>query len=190
MTDISITHLEHKLADIFISAKPDHLSGSTAVRELLDHGLQQLDLTDTLDDSQLPYCLTPSNRHVSFSHSSKRVAIAIAKQNGHRLGIDVEDNMVSMQVAQRFFSPTEAVWLDTLTSDQQASACQMLWMAKEAIIKANSGKLLSGLTFNLLNHLDEPSDILEDNSSLTLELSATSLLILNTTHRFALCVHT
>lgn len=129
--------------------KPVQLTGSQAVRQLLAHVLTQQQLDDTLNETQLPYRLQPSQQLVSFSHSNKHIAVAFGKVA--TLGIDIEDNMVSMQVAQRFFHTDEVVWLGSLPPPQQALACNKIWTIKEALIKTKQPtKLIHGLKTNTL----------------------------------------
>lgn len=141
----SVSHHELGEAHVFTAQKTLKQNGSQAVRSLLAHALEALNINDTLSNNQHPYRLTQSNRLVSFSHSTQCVAVALAKTNLSGLGVDVEDNAVSMAVARRFFAAKEVVWLESLVPEKQAQICKWLWMAKEAHIKASQGTLIQGL---------------------------------------------
>lgn len=136
---------------MFVAKKDHALTGSQSVRLLLQHALIQLHCTDTLNDSTLPYVLEPSNNLVSFSHSTQHVAVAIGKQSLNGLGIDLEDKPIPMTVVKRFFSATEHAWLTQQPTRTQAHYARILWMTKEAYIKATTGSLLNGLGVDLLS---------------------------------------
>ncbi|MGP1666079.1 MAG: 4'-phosphopantetheinyl transferase family protein [Rhodanobacter sp.] len=82
----------------------------------------------------------------NWSHSGEHAIIAIAR--GLTPGIDVERRRPrtrALELAQRFFSDSEAAALAALPSDQRSAAFLELWTAKEAVLKA----LGRGIAFGL-----------------------------------------
>lgn len=161
-----------------------HLSnqGSLACRRLL----QQLffanasDFNAHFDETHFPYRLTlPKNfenfspqvmnfrqntlsdaakmadsYYVSFSHSQNHMVILLS--NHAKLGVDIEDKLVSQRVSQRYFLPHEIDWVQSLPSAEQAMGRKLLWTLKESLIKAQNSKnsqLMTGLKINLFDYL-------------------------------------
>jgi 4'-phosphopantetheinyl transferase len=92
-----------------------------------------------------PSLLVANNEPVGFnlSHSQKLALIAVT-QNCH-VGVDLEyirSDFPCQQIAEKFFSPTEAATLRSLPLDLQTAAFFTCWTRKEAFIKA-TGKGLS-----------------------------------------------
>lgn len=184
------TYIDLPKLHLAISKKEKRTSDHAAVRELCRLLLKRLNWDDSVDETSLPYRLTHAKNMVSYSHSNQRVAVVIAKNNAAThdlvgLGVDVEDNDVSMKVAKRFFAPSEVEWLETLESSKKQQATNLLWMAKEAYIKANNGKLLSGLKLDLADFTAE-----FDTPELTINLNNSTQLMINTKVNFALCTTT
>lgn len=69
----------------------------------------------------------------SLSHSGDWVICAVGSQP---LGADVELPRCTMQMARRFFHPSEVKYLETLSALKQKIALCRLWTAKEAFLKA------------------------------------------------------
>ncbi|CAH2603602.1 4'-phosphopantetheinyl transferase [Rhodovastum atsumiense] len=86
---------------------------------------------------------------VSFnlSHTTGLVGIALAPVAGLALGFDLEPRArrAPLEVARRFFTATEAEWLEALPEAEQGEGFFRLWTLKEAFVKA-TGK---GLTQDL-----------------------------------------
>ena len=73
----------------------------------------------------------------SLSHTHGVVACAVSR--GLDVGIDVEsiDRIVdAMEVARRFFSPSEVAMLDACAEGERATRFVELWTLKEAYVKA------------------------------------------------------
>lgn len=99
-----------------------------------------------LVENNYPYRLLPFNYYICFTHSSNKIACAIHTKKP--IGIDLETNPVSMQVAQRYYTLEEKEWLAQLDNNRLSQARKLLWLLKEASIKqteANNANLLSGL---------------------------------------------
>lgn len=164
----------------------DGFTASAQVRQLLKMGLAKLGIYDELDDSQFPYRLKESQRMLCFSHSSERVCVVLAKQPAKwqgafdiggmsGIGIDTEQRAVSLAVARRFFAKSEIAFLNTLASTQQRQVCQLLWMVKEAHIKAVQTTLTKGLAVNM-------ADFFALDKLLTLHQCTADVTPLNTAH--------
>ena len=91
---------------------------------------------------------------VNISHAGEYVACGIA--DGGEIGVDLEVVDVrrhAPKVARRFFGEAEADWLDT----QPADRFFMLWVLKEAYVKALGKGIFEGL--NGLQCIVEPPHI-------------------------------
>lgn len=150
---MQVFQTEYSGIHLRIENRKQHVSGSVAVRASCNTLLKKLNWDDSVDEHTHPYTLRNSKHLVSFSHTSERVAVAISSKKITGLGIDVEDNHVSMSVAKRFYSKNEVKWLESLSTEEKQHATRLLWMAKEAYIKANNGKLLSGLKIDLSDYI-------------------------------------
>lgn len=116
------------------------------VRLLLKSLLTQLNITDTLDDSQFPYQLTDNKYYVCFSHSANKVAVSIS--SSHPVGIDIETQDIAWGVAQRYYHSAELTLLTKLSIDQRIVISKWLWQLKESFIKIYQYKLAQGLGIN------------------------------------------
>jgi 4'-phosphopantetheinyl transferase len=93
------------------------------------------------------------NVHFNLSHSSALAFYAIAF--GRKVGVDIEQiraDLPDLEIADRFFSPSEVAILRGLAPDRRREAFFRFWTLKEAYLKA-TGK---GLTFGL-NQVDVSS---------------------------------
>lgn len=82
----------------------------------------------------------------NWSHSHDQALIAIAR--GVSPGVDLErlrPHPKALPIAQRYFSPEEARWLEAMPETARDRAFLELWTAKEAVLKA----LGRGLAFGL-----------------------------------------
>ncbi len=78
-------------------------------------------------------------RGLAFNLSHTRGLIALAVTRGRELGVDVENitaRTVSLDVAERFFSPTEVAELSCVAPDRQQDRFFEYWTLKESYIKA------------------------------------------------------
>ncbi len=131
------------------------LTGSEACRLLLIQLQHHVNIAGNLCDNQFPYQLIQeslSTYFVSFSHSSRQVAVLLSKSA--KLGVDIENKIIRQTVAERFFSHDELTWLQTIEHKQQATAMKLLWTLKESHVKQQSSshsRLLTSLKFNLLS---------------------------------------
>lgn len=83
---------------------------------------------------------------VSWSHSGGGLLMALA--HGLRVGCDLEwmrPRLHSLELAQRFFHPREAAWLEALPALLRERVFVRLWCAKEAVLKAHGRGIAFGL---------------------------------------------
>ncbi|AMT97124.1 hypothetical protein A3K91_1522 [Psychrobacter alimentarius] len=133
------------------------------VRLLLKKLLNELNISDSLDESGFPYRLSNNGYYVCFSHTSSanknnvsersaltlnetlksHVAVIVSR---HRpVGIDVESHHVKWRVAQRFYSTDELTALESLPISQRDNLAKLLWQIKESFIKIHQYTLAQGL---------------------------------------------
>ena len=95
---------------------------------------------------------------LSFNLSHTRGLIALAVTRGRELGVDVENiatRSVSLDVAERFFSPTEVSELAGVAADRQQDRFFEYWTLKESYIKARGMGLslpLDRFSFSFPHH--------------------------------------
>lgn len=155
------------------------------VRLLLQQLLDQLEINDALDESAFPYRLMDNNHYVCFSHTgsknkndlnnhsdqathqpiNNKVAVIISRDRP--VGIDIENNNVAWQVAQRFYSANEIDAIQALPMIQRDAITKLLWQIKESFIKIHQYTLAQGLgkdydylIAGLLNAIKEPSPLM------------------------------
>ena len=93
----------------------------------------------TTDDGK-PVCV--DGPAVSITHTNDRVACSIVSDGEIGIDMEVVDAGRDMDgVAKKFFSDEESEWLDT----QPENRFYMLWVLKEAYIKALGRSIFSGL---------------------------------------------
>lgn len=83
--------------------------------------------------------------HVSLSHTSGAVAVALA---AHPVGIDIEPVACArdpLRLAARCFAPEEAAALRDMAPSARPRAFARLWTAKEAMLKATGVPLSAAL---------------------------------------------
>ena len=91
-----------------------------------------------------PYAPALAGFDFNLSHARDHALIAVAR--GQPLGVDLERidrKLDAHDLAQRFFSRSEAEALDALPETQRAIAFLRLWTCKEAVLKA----LGAGISF-------------------------------------------
>ena len=133
------------------------------VRLLLQQLLDQLEMNDALEESTFPYRLIDNNHYVCFSHTgsknkndginhasqttnqplNNKVAVIISRDRP--VGIDIENNDVAWQVAQRFYSVNEIDAIQALPMIQRNIITKLLWQIKESFIKIHQYTLAQGL---------------------------------------------
>lgn len=87
-----------------------------------------------------------ADRAISWSHSGH--ALLVAMGPARELGVDVEqyrERPRMMEIAQRFFHPSELGWLRAQDDAARTDAFVRLWCIKEAVLKAHG----QGVSFGL-----------------------------------------
>lgn len=81
--------------------------------------------------------LQPPSLQFNISHSDNLAVYAFTRTG--EIGVDIEKIQVDqkLDVAERFFSPSEILALTSQAATEQAATFYRLWSRKEAIIKAN-----------------------------------------------------
>jgi len=85
-----------------------------------------------------PVLAGDSGLQFNLSHTEGATALAITRN--HRVGIDVERirrNTDALELAARFFSPREVLWLRSQPASDHIPSFFSCWTAKEAYIKAH-----------------------------------------------------
>ena len=83
---------------------------------------------------------------VNWSHSGDGLLVACGA--GLRVGVDLERVHArprALDLARRFFAPSEQAWLEAQPVDARDAAFLRLWCAKEAVLKAHGHGLSFGL---------------------------------------------
>lgn len=120
---------------------------STIVRTLLAHYAERPvdSLTIEYDALGKP-ALVDVDLHFNLSHSGERWLVGISRDQP--LGVDIESGRKErsvLELADRFFAPSEASALRAIPDTNRRRAFLDLWSCKEAVVKA----LGTGLRFGL-----------------------------------------
>ena len=122
--------------------RAQHLAGRALLRSALEHwtGLPAGSHRLRVREGGKPECL--DGPAISLSHDATSVACTIAA--GGEVGVDVQHVAPQRRVvdiARHYFSQAENAWLDNAPPD----AFYMLWVLKEAYLKALGSGLAGGL---------------------------------------------
>ena len=101
----------------------------------------------------------PDGMAVSITHTGQRVACSVCEKG--EVGIDLErvdERRETSQITERFFTDKEKDWL----SSGPAARFYMLWVLKEAFVKAHGQSIFGGL--EKLHCVVEPPEIEADAS--------------------------
>lgn len=99
-----------------------------------------------------------SNLEFNWSHSGAYALVALAR--GCALGVDIErlgKHLRVVDLAGRFFDPTEAAALAALAPNALNPAFTGLWCAKEAVLKSAGEGLAFGLDRLAFAHIGGPA---------------------------------
>ena len=138
-----MTPEEHARHDRFVFPRDRHqfLVTRGVLRTLIGQYLQ-IDPAECAFESNRygrPSLLGPAAASLGFNLSHTRGLVAYAMAGVPEIGIDVEDverAAASLDLARRFFSPSEADALDALAPPDRPSRFFDYWTLKEAYIKA------------------------------------------------------
>jgi len=93
-----------------------------------------------------PYLDTNDTLFFNLSHSHGYALLGVSHHC--ELGIDIEKKLPHrdlIAIAERFFTPDEYQWLNTLPTDSLCEAFYQLWCHKEAFLKATGQGITAGL---------------------------------------------
>lgn len=163
MTDFCLWQLEDdsyllidKLANYY-SPPLNHSQGSWACRQLLTKFQQTYHQPSPLQEKKFPYFFyfQQIQYFVSFSHSCQHIAVLIS--TSQKIGVDIEDRLISYKVAERFFHKDEMCWINSLGKNHQNNAIKILWTLKESMIKTQLGhvSLIKGLGVNIFKSFSQ-----------------------------------
>lgn len=105
--------------------------------------------------------LAESGLHFNLSDSGEMAVYAFAQ--GQAIGVDIEEHRDypdARQLAQRFFSPVEAEWLNQQPEPQTSLAFLRCWTCKEAVVKALGDGLMAPLQAFTVAHWQRPPHLL------------------------------
>ncbi len=122
---------------------------------------------------------TVEGLHYSVSHSKHVVVQAFA--HTQVLGVDVEyinRERNYMALAKRYYHPREFLLMESLVPEHACRLFYTLWSLKEAVCKAEGGRLWYYLSGNYLDH----------NQQLLKEMNGMALTIINDTEGFSLAL--
>ena len=134
---------------VWLRAHPPRTRGEPTARQVLAEAMAQP--ADTLpiqrDARGKPHFAAPfAGQAISWSHSGEVLLVALGPARD--LGVDVErhrERPRMMEIAQRFFHPSELDWLRARDDDTRTDAFVRLWCAKEALLKAHGHGVSFGL---------------------------------------------
>jgi 4'-phosphopantetheinyl transferase len=110
-------------------------------------GLGEADIGLTRDAHGRPRLAPDHGADTSWSHSGDGLLLALGR--GVVVGVDMEQARPrprALELAQRYFAPSEAAWLRGQDGDGARTAAFLrLWCAKEALLKAHGRGLAFGL---------------------------------------------
>jgi 4'-phosphopantetheinyl transferase len=130
------------------------LCGHALLRLLLQRvtGRPAADHELTAEEGGKP--IGPRGMAVSITHTGQRVACCVGEDG--QIGIDlerIEERRETKQIIQRFFSDKEKTWLES----GPLARFYMLWVLKEAFVKAHGQSIFGGL--EKLRCVVEPPEI-------------------------------
>ncbi len=120
-------------------AADQFLAGRALLRstlgELLGRDPQSLQFTRNADDK--PLLVDGERWQFNLSHCDEWAALALSRDG--EVGVDIESSARRNDIdgiAERFFQPEEAAWLQSLPAVQRREKFFQLWTVKEATVKA------------------------------------------------------
>ena len=98
----------------------------------------------------------------NITHGGNLVAVAFCER--HEVGIDVEavNRKVNPMIAERYFTPAEAEFLQKMPSQQRSHAFLRLWTVKEAYLKMTGDGLSKPLNSFEIQYIGDEIKIYEN----------------------------
>lgn len=148
-----------------------------------------LALYEGCDPAEIRFCVGPHGRpelessagglRFNLSHSGELALVAVAR--GWQVGVDVERILPKpdlMQVARKFFSPSEVQALESVDAGRRLRALYACWTRKEAWLKAHGvglGLPLACFSVDVDPDVERPSVSVKDGDLDKLELRSLAL---------------
>lgn len=132
------------------------------VRDVLSRyvGTEPSALAFTRNEYGKPALAEPTDCPIAFSLSHTRGLSVCAVASAQMIGVDVERldrTNCHPNIANRFFAPSEAAYLEGLKGDQRRLEFLRLWTLKEAFVKARGKGLSMPLnSFAVSSHAGQP----------------------------------
>lgn len=147
---LSLAEQERAAKFVFPEHKERYIIAHGVLRLILAHYTQRAphSLTFAIAAKGKPYFAdqTLKTWHFNLSHTKTGIAIAISYKCP--VGIDIEwvnPDRGLLELAQRFFAPSEAQLLIKLPMRERISSFYRLWTCKEAFLKATGEGIAEGL---------------------------------------------
>ncbi len=100
---------------------------------LKEYGFQEREVHVATKENGKPYLLDYPEIHFNLSHSWEMVLAVFADTE---VGCDIEyEGVLKLQIARRFFCPSEYAYILSLPEDGRAEAFYQLWTLKESFMK-------------------------------------------------------
>ena len=165
--------------------RQQYLCGRSLLRRMLQDRTGEPGISHQLTTTETgkPVCI--DGPAISVTHAGDRVACSVAEDGD--IGIDLEviaEHRDISKIARKFFSAEESAWLDTQPKDRFF----MLWVLKEAYIKAVGRSIFGGInslrckvepphidTISMADQMSELGLYVADDSLLALATSEASL---------------
>lgn len=114
----------------------------------------------------------PGGPEFSLSHAGRYVALALSDDP---VGVDIEAERCTMEIARHFFAPAEIRGAEAMTGEDRRRYLQRLWVAKEAFIKAIGTGLGTPLNAFCVTLTEDSAALSQSLSPLPLCISEFSL---------------
>jgi len=125
-------------------------------------GVNPADIRIAFHEKGKPFLLDFPKLQFNITHGGNIIAVAFC--NDHEIGIDVEaaDRKVNTTIAERFFTPAEADFLQNCPSQQRSNNFLRLWTIKEAYLKMTGDGLSKPLNSFEIRHIGNEIKIFEN----------------------------
>ena len=133
-----------------IKRKKEKIAGAVlCYKALLDLGIDEQSVSYKTSPNGKPIFDNLDNLYFNISHSDNAAILAISNQN---VGIDIQKvNSNTKNIANRFFTRDENVYLSSLDNDLKNDAFFRIWTIKESYIKFSGNGLRTPLdSFNVI----------------------------------------
>jgi len=165
--------------------RQQYLCGRSLLRRMLQDRTGEPGIGHQLTTTETgkPVCI--DGPAISVTHAGDRVACSVAEDGD--IGIDLEviaEHRDISKIARKFFSAEESAWLDTQPKDRFF----MLWVLKEAYIKAVGRSIFGGInslrckvepphidTISMADQMNELRLYVADDSLLAIAITEASL---------------